>query len=503
MNSNRVIVRNTMILYVRMFMLMALGLYTARIFYNALGETDFGLYNIVGSIVTAFSFLSIALTSASQRYITVSLGKDEKKRKEIFTSLMYVHTILALILFGICESIGLWIVSSKLSIPVDRYMVAMIVYQISILTFVVPIVFIPFTGLLIASEKMGVFSYISILEALLKLFAAWIILHIDWDKLLLYSIISLIASLVVPFIVAAYCLKMFPFCSISIMYNKNIVREITSFCKWTTLNGISHIAKNQGLNIVLNIFWSVSINAAMGIANQVSMNLFKFVANFQQAYRPRLTLNFVDGKYAEAFKMADQTSKFSFFLLLIIYVPLLFNIDYILNLWLGSYPQYTVFFILCICVEQLFDCIGAPYDVLLYADGRIKYVQIVRFFVMLLIVPLTYFLAYYFCNLYIAFSYYILAAVFALLVRLFFCKKMLGYSFDDFISNVLSRIIIVSIISWLACYFINDKLIVSGWFSLLYTIFIYLLVVSAIILLFGMRRSEILFMLKMFRYDSN
>lgn len=376
-NSKR-IAKNTLLLYFRMILIMVVSLYTSRIILNELGVEDFGIYNLVAGVVILFSFLSNAMITATQRYLSIAIGKkDEKYIQAVFSTSLLSHFFLIFFIFLAAETIGLWLINAKLEIPADRMSATNFVYQLAILTTCVNIIRIPYNASIIANERMSFFAYVSIVETFLKLAVVWALAITPGDKLVIYSFLLLLVAIVIDIAYWYYCQRFLLANKFYLKTNKKLFVELTSFSVWNLFGGLADIGYKQGTNIILNLFWGVSINAVLGITNQIRNALVPFIGNLQLAVNPQMVKSYALGDY-EYFKiLVYRISKYSYFLMLIIVFPIIFNIDLILELWLKNPPEHTAIFAILTSVYCLVDSLTGPLWAAMQAGGKIKRFQIV------------------------------------------------------------------------------------------------------------------------------
>lgn len=492
-SNNKRVAKNTLFLYFRMILIMLVTLYTSRVVLAELGIKDYGIYNVVGGVVIMFSFLNNCMSSATQRFMTFALGKgDFDNLKKIFSAALNIHIAIALIIIILAETIGLWFVNNKLVIPDDRIIAANWVYQFSILTFCVNIIQVPYNAALIAHEKMNVYAYISILEALLKLGIVYLLVIVTMDKLIVYGILVFVVQLMIRAIYQFYCKKHYKESQFRLFWDKELYKQMSGFAGWNLFGSIAWLLRDQGLNIVLNLFFGPTINAARGIASQVSNAVMGFISNFQVALNPQITKNYAAGNIHDMERLAYLGIKFSFLLLFTLALPLCVNINYILQLWLVEVPDYAALFIILIMVDSLVgNLFGVPLMTSLSATGRIRNYQIVVSLIILCILPV----GYVALKLgYDASSVFYISIVFTLIsgfVRFLFCRKQIGYSFKKLTSNVLMPIIGVAVFSsplpiLMKRYYFTDHSIIN--FILLCTITV--LITVGVSWLIGLQKNE-------------
>lgn len=447
--NNKRVAKNTLFLYFRMILIMLVTLYTSRVILAELGIKDYGIYNVVGGVVTMFSFINNCMTTSTQRFLTFALGKRDLKRlKDIFATSLNIHIIIGLLIIFLAETIGLWFVNNKLVISEDRIIAANWAYQFSILTFCVNIIQVPYNAVLIAHEKMNIYAYISILEVILKLLIVYLLTIVKTDKLIVYGILVFSVQLIIRAIYQFYCKKKFEECKFRLFWNKCLYKQMSSFAGWNLLGSIAWLLQGQGLNIVLNLFFGPVVNAARGIASQVSSAVMNFISNFQVALNPQITKSYASDNIDNMEKLSYLGIKFSFLLLFTMAFPLCLNINYILHIWLVDVPNYTEIFIILIMMDSLLGSLfGGPLMTSISATGNIRNYQIFVNSIILCILPVSYFI------LKLGFdapSVFCISIIFNLIsgfIRFLFCRSQIGYSLKKYISRVLLPISMVSILS--------------------------------------------------------
>ena len=375
-NSKR-IVTNTIVLYIRMFIVMLISLYSSRLVHKALGVDDFGLFNLVGSVVALMTFLKSTLASSTQRFLSFELGRDDSQRlSKVFSVSLTTHVVMAAIILLLAETIGLWFLHTKVNIPEGRKLAADIIYQLSVFSLLVSVIALPYIADVISHEKMTFYAVVGVAEAVLKLFFAYLLLVIDTDKLILYGILTALLQLLVNLSFGIYCRIKFKEARFRLAYDKTIFREIFSFSGWALLGQAAVVAVSYGTGIVVNWFYPLAVNAAMGIAHQVNGAITGLTSNFQTAFQPQITKSYAAKDYEYMDNLIAYTSKISFFLLFIVTYPIMMNIDYILNLWLTTVPEYTNWFCILFIIASIFNALSAPLWIAVFATGKIKQYQI-------------------------------------------------------------------------------------------------------------------------------
>lgn len=379
-------------LYVRMLLTMAVTLYTSRVVLGVLGIEDYGVYNVVGGIVIMLSFLNTAMSVATQRFLSYSIGQNDKEElSKVFCSSVWIHYIIAGIIFLLAETIGLYFFEHCLSIVPERMYAAAYVYQFSIFTFMVNIVSVPYNACIISHEKMDVYAYVSIVDVVLKLIIAYILVCLDYDKLILYSILIFIVSLIPRLIYQVYCQRNFAECHLKFVWDKGLLKKLISFSGWSLFGGIAYIAKSQGVNILLNIFFGVTLNAAWGISQQVNAAVLSFIQNFGTALNPPIIKAYASNNRDYFLSLFFNGMKYTFFLSFCFILPLLLETEYVLSLWLWKVPKYTTLFVQLILVVVLLEVFAQIIGTMVQATGRIKCYQLIIGGILFMNLPLSYF----------------------------------------------------------------------------------------------------------------
>lgn len=388
--NNRRIARNTLMLYFRTAITMVVSLFTSRVILNALGVSDYGIYSVVGGVVVMFTFLNTAMSSATQRFLNFELGRNNLAQvARVFSVSLSAHLGIAVLVVVLAETIGLWFLNARMVIPAGRMAAANWVYQMSILATVMGIVRVPYNATILAHERMSFYAGTSIGEALLRLGIVWALLLSSGDKLRMYASLVLAVSVVLWLVHYAYCRWMF-----KTVYHpareKALTREIIGFSGWSLLGGLANICNTQGINLVFNLFYGVVVNAAMGIASQVNAAIFQFVFSFQTAFNPQIVKSYALGNYEYCISLVFRASKFSFYLLLLLALPMLFNAEPILKAWLELVPPYTPIFLRLIVASALVDALAGPLWMSAQAIGNIRNYQVVVSLLILSNLPLAY-----------------------------------------------------------------------------------------------------------------
>lgn len=391
--NNKRIAKNTLLLYIRMLFLMAVNLYTSRVVLNVLGVEDFGIYNVVGGVVAMFSMLSGSLSAAITRFITYELGTgDRESLKRIFSSAVTIQIGLAVLIILLAEAIGVWFLNIKMNIPDARIVAANWVFQFSILTFAINLISVPYNASIIAHERMSAFAYISILEAIGKLAIAFLIVVSPMDKLIFYAILMCAVALIVRFAYGIYCKRNFEECTYHFIFDKDLLKRMFGFAGWNFIGATSAVLRDQGGNVVINLFCGPAVNAARGIAFQVNNAVSGFVTNFMTALNPQITKSYAAGDRDYMMTLIYQGARLSFYMLLLLSLPVLINTHYILELWLKTVPEHAVLFVQLVLVFAMSESISHPLITAMLATGKIRNYQLVVGGLQMMNLPVSYIL---------------------------------------------------------------------------------------------------------------
>lgn len=446
--NNKRIAKNTLLLYIRMIFSIIIGLYTSRIILKLLGFEDYGIYNIAGSIITSFTFINTALTAASQRFITFELGTGNiNKLNRVFCTSVTIHYLIALLIFILAETIGLWFLNTHINIDPNRLYAANWVYQCSIISFMISIISVPYNACIVAHEHMKAFAYISIIEKLLILIAVEFLYVINADKLIAYAIFILCISLIIRICYVTYCNYNFIECKYKFFIDKKFFKEIFSFSGWSIIGNLGFTFKDQIGNIIINIFFGTIVNAARGIAMQLYGIITNFSANFLMAINPQITKCYASGNIKDSVRLVYIGSKYGFSLLLLISVPIIINTEYLFQIWLGKVPQYSSIFLQLSLVAALINTMAQPLVVAIQATGKIRTFQIVICIIMLCELPSAYFIYLNGGEPYMIMYPTIILTMIGLLARLIIIKKLVpDYNFHYFIFSIIAKNLFVGVL---------------------------------------------------------
>lgn len=389
--SGKRVAKNTMFLYIRQLLLLVVSLFTVRVILNALGESDYGLYNVVGGIVVMFSFINSGMVQASQRFLSYEMGADDIcQLDKIFSSINTIHWIIAIISIILLETLGLWFVNTQLNVPEGRLYTANLVYQFSIFSFAFGIIGVPYNAELIAHEKMSVYAYISVGEAIFKLLICYIVMMTSYDRLSIYGALLMMVAAINTLVLYLYCSRKFVECSTFFSCDKSIIAKIFGFASWSFIGNLGFSFKKQGVNLLINIFFGTAVNAARGIAYSVSSIVSQFANNFMMAMTPQITKQYACGNIKEMIKLTCRGSRFSFYLLYVIGFPAIIIAPTVLKYWLIEVPEYTTIFLRLAIVLLIIDGIAIPIGKAIDSTGNNRVFQITIAMIMLSDIPVSY-----------------------------------------------------------------------------------------------------------------
>ena len=460
--NNKRIAKNTLMLYVKMGVTMLVSLYTSRVVLEFLGIEDYGIYNVVGGFVALFSLISGALSVSISRFFTFELGRgNQDELRRIFSSALVIQIVLGALLFILISTVGIWFVSNKLVIPPERLGAAQIVLFLSGVSFFISLISVPYNAAIIAHERMKAFAFVGIFEAILKLLVAY----------------------------AVYCKKHFSECSFRFCWDKRLFQKMFSFAGWAFLGNGSFVLKTQGVNIVINMFYGAAVNAAFGITSQVTAAVTSFVSNFMQAVNPQITKNFSSGKLPEMHSLILRSSRFSFFLMLLLCLPVIKGTDFILSTWLVEVPEHTANFVRLSFIFCLIDCLVLPVMFGLLAEGNIRNYEIFLGITNTLNLPLSYF------ALHVGFpseSVFVIAIIIGVVVaagRVWLARSAFSLSSRKFLTNVLLPSTFVctgsSIFAWVLNIPVENEIL-----KFIFQSGLIVVVTGVLVVYFGLNREE-------------
>ena len=448
-DNNKRIAKNTLLLYFRMLFMMLVSLYTSRVVLNTLGVVDFGINNVVGGVITMLGFLTGSLGAASSRYITFDLGKgDMGVMKRTFGNIKSIHYILAGVILLVGETLGLWFMSTQLQIPAERETAAFWVYQFSILSAMIAVISVPYNSTIIAHEKMSAFAYVSLLEVTLKLLVVYLLWISPIDKLIAYALLLVVVAVLIRLVYGFYCKRHFYEATYHFVIDKALTKEMTSFAGWNFFTNTCYIFNTQGVNLLINSFFGLTLNAARGIATQVDTAIMQFVNNFMTALNPQITKSYAAGEYENMNNLICRGAKFSFYLVLLFTLPVYLETEYILRLWLKIVPDNTVVFLRLTMIGSMVSMLGNTGYVACMATGNIKRYVLILTTIGCLVFPLTWLAFSFGLPAESAYFAFVLVYLGVDIIRLFLMKQMLNFTPWMFVKNVVFPISIVTLFAF-------------------------------------------------------
>lgn len=462
-SSNKRIAKNTMMLYIRMVFVLLVNLYVSRVVLKALGVEDYGLYSVVGSVVTFLGFLNTSMAGASQRFLAYMKGKgDEEAQNSTFNSIFRVQLIVASIVFVLCETIGIFYINHYLNVDPSKIGAAHIVYQFSIATFLINTITVPYNASIIANERMDIFALFSIFEVLLKLGVAFLLPLFVENTLIYYAALMFGCVFLIQALYRWFCRRNFKECKLRNNAKKDTIKEILSYTGWNLLGSFSAVATNQGVNMILNSFFGVVVNAARGISFQVSAAMAQLYSNFQQALNPQIVKSYAANNLDRMHFLITQGTRLAFFLLFVCALPIMFNINGILTLWLGEVPDYTAMFCILVITNSLINTMSQSLLMGAMATGKIKKYQIIVASINLMNLPLSFVALLIYPDPYLTTYIMIGLSLIAFVVRLILVHQMIGLSVADFIRRAILPIVLCVGVSIGACFLLGMGLPANG-----------------------------------------
>lgn len=456
--NNRRIAKNTLYLYLRMLFVMAISLYTVRAILDILGVVDYGIYNVVGGVVTMFAFMNRTLSTSSQRYFSIELAKGDKERlNKWFCLNITSFTLLGLLIAFFLETIGLWFLNTQMTIPIERMTAANIVYQLSILSFLFHIVSVPYLALVVAHEKMNVFAYVGVFDALGRLAIVFILMWMTYDKLIIYGFLILLLSAGVSMSYILYCWKHYPESSYRWYWKTEEVKELFGFSGWHFLGTFSTTCRSQGINILLNMFFNPAVNAARAVAFQVNAAIMQLESNFFTAIKPQIYKSYAKEEFEALFTLVMRATVISTFLISIIAFPVLSGTSYILGLWLKEVPNYAVVFTELAIINGIIDATNGPLAATALATGKIRNYELILSTIYISNIPVSYVALLVGCDPTATVIISILLSCVAMVARAFILRNMMGFPFVRYFILVMKITAVVGGLYLLIKTFVSDR----------------------------------------------
>ena len=477
-------------LYIRMLFTMAVSLFTSRVVLQTLGVEDYGIQNVVGGVITMFTFINGGMVSSTQRYLNFEIAKGNAERlRSVFNTALQIHALIAMVIIILGETVGLWFLLEKLVIPEERMTAAMWVYQCSIIACAVNILSVPYNADIIAHEKMSAFAYISILDVTLKLVIVYLLVVSPIDKLIAYAILTLLVQLLIRYVYTRYCNKHFQESFIEWRFNKPLFKEMLSFAGWSFWGNLAAILYSQGLNMMLNIFFGPVVNAARGIAVQVQSAVHQFVSGFQMALNPQITKNYASGDLEQMHSLMFRSARFSFLLLFFISLPVLMESEFLLTIWLKTVPENAVIFTqLMICISLIFTTAN-PCAIANQATGKVKVYQVVEGSILLTILPISYMVLKQDFPAYSVFIVHLCVEFMAQFTRMYMLRKLINLPLRQYFRNIYMPIVTTVSIAIILPIMVHMQML-NGWLRFIAVGFTCVLSVGTSAFFFGLTKSE-------------
>lgn len=501
--NNKRIAKNTLLLYFRMLLIMLVTLFTSRVVLDKLGVTDYGIYNVVGGIVMMLGFLNSSMSNAVQRFLSFELGRNNKERvNRIFNVSLLAHGGISVLVFITMEIIGVWYLNTYMNIPTNRMEAANWVLQCSIFTTLFTIMQVPYNAIIISKEQMSVYAYISILEVGLKLLIVYLLAIVNVDKLQLYCILVMVVTISVMITYQLYCMRKYDEVKFCLIKDWNLLKQLVGFASWNMLGELAWIFTGQGVNIILNSFFGPAVNAARGLAEQVNGAVNRFVANFQTAVNPQLIKNYASDQLDEMKILLYRSTRFSYYLLLVLSLPLILKMDYVLHLWLKIVPEYTTGFCQLVLACSLVSTLSNLLAQVARANGEIRNYQLAVSFLLFLNFPFSYLVLKTGASPLATMGVNIGIQTLLLFARLRLTGRMIQMTYMDYITNVLVKITLVTFISsvvpLIVCYLHDNSF--PGFMVVSIVSFIS---TCTSIYYFGMNKNERIFINNLIRKSIN
>ena len=488
--NNQRIAKNTVLLYIRTLFVMVVSLYTSRVILQVLGVEDYGVYQVVGGMVAMFMVISASLSTAISRFITYEIGTgNADKLSRIFATSIIIQIFLSVIIFVLAEVVGIWFMKTQMQIPDDRMTAAYWVLHCSLLTFVINLLSVPYNACIIAHEHMRAFAYVSIVEVLLKLGICFLITFSSIDRLISYSVLMAVVALLIRVIYTVYCHRRFEESNAKLSFDKRIFKEMFGFAGWSFFSNTMSIFNNQGVNMLINVFFGVTLNAARGIATQVEGAVLQFVNNFTMAVNPQITKSYAAGDKEGMHLLVCRGAKFSYFLMLMMAIPLICEADKILHLWLVEVPSHAVILVQLSLVLGLLDCIGNTGYTACVATGRLKKYALIITSIGILEFPLSWIAFKLGGAVELSYYIYILVKAAVLIARMFLLRNMVGLPVKMYVKEVFLPISLTTILAIIPSILVV-LLISESILRLIISMFVGVGVTGIVSLFIGMTMNE-------------
>ena len=488
--NNKTIVKNTIYMYTRMLVTILVGLYTSRIVLSTLGASDYGLYSVVAGIIIILASVNGTLTSGTQRFLTYALGEnDQEKLNKVFSTALLLHLVAAVIILLLGETLGLWFLKTHMNIPEGRENAAFWVYQFSVFAAMVNVLQIPFSASIVSHERMNIYAYMSIYDVVAKLLVVYLIQIVIWDKLIFYAALIFVINITSVLIYNIYCRVNFQECRQKPQKHRIVLKEMLGFTGWNFFGSIVFPLQNQGFDVLLNIFFNTTVNAARGISASVNSILMQFVNNFQVAVNPQIVKLYASGQKDSMTKLVLNNSKFAGYLYLLLAVPLFVETEFILDLWLGEYPEYTIPFIRIILIQSLIQTLARPVIMVVHAVGKMRGPNLTAGVGLVMIIPVSYILLKFGANPITVMLINLLPWLLETFFNLYFVNKYIGFPLLTFYKRVYLVVLPIAVLLVAVPYFVKISLPFEGWHGFLIVGFVCVISSFLIIYYIGLTKS--------------
>lgn len=491
--NNKRIVKNSAFLYIRMLLLMGIGFYTVRIILEALGVEDLGIYNVVGSLVAIFDFISSGLTNATQRYINIGLGKgDIRLTRQYFSQSLLVHIGFALLIMLLSETVGLWFVYNKLVIPPERFEAAVIVFHFSVISVVLRFVKICYESDVIARENMSIYAYLSVFEGVFKLLICYAVINNHtFDKLIYYGFLLLLVNVFITLFNVVYCSIKYPETHWRFYRDRDVYRQLFSFVGINSFGVISWAIGKQGLNVLLNLFCGTAVNGAKGIASTLDRAISQFGSNIDIAVRPQITKLYAQDKPRQMIELAMRSTKYIFFVELLVSIPFLFQTKNILAIWLKEVPPYTVMFVQLLALETLCNVLGCGFNTVSLAMKKIKETQVYGRLLTLSILPLSYLALRLTSNPVLPMIISVMLSLAYSEFLVYTVNRHVYFGLRYYLRIVAWPILRTMVLVYSGCWLLNNIIVIENkWLACITYTFLLCMYAVLIILCFGVDRTD-------------
>lgn len=478
--NNKRIAKNTMYLYFRMGLSMIVSLYTSRVVLQALGVVDYGIYGVVGGVVSMFGFINTSMSGATARFINYELGRGNKERLQLtFNMAFYEHLIIASVLFLICETFGLWFLNNKLVIPAERLFAANCVFQLSIFSMLLGVTQVPYSASIVAHENMSIYAYVEMVHVILKLLIVYLLSFFMFDRLIFFAVLIFILSYGIRFFYRLYCRRHFPECHLKLCWDSSLLKSMVSFSGWDLYGNMSVMARTQGVNMLLNMFFGPVMNAAASISTHVQSAVLKFASNVLTAVKPQIIKYYAQGNYREMVHLISNAVRLNYLILMFVTIPLLVELPYVLRLWLGIVPDYAVSFCAFTLLFNFYGNMSQTLVTGIHATGKIIRPSLINGSLYLMVVPFTYFAFKSGLSPWCPYAFNVVAVILGMFSNAYTLHLFVReFSFKKFFLGDLIPCVLTFVVCIICCTFFK-QLLAEGFGRLVVTTILSCLILTA------------------------